>query len=275
MKTSASSFKPRANAPEGRKLFPIRIRIKLTAFSCLFSALLLAEPARANPAVEYSPAVVKLSGSVTQEPFVNKGVKVQKLILRLDSPVDVVSDGKVKDFPNGPRANVKEVEISDATPQTVQKALAQRVGQKMTLKGVLTHQVSNWQSREIIFEPQQIISSSSASSEGAQQTQSIPPQFHGTWTWNKNGVHPENGEQPLRITSSEVTAHETSGKVISVNQSDANKRIYKVNLNAASEGMEGKEEVTLSISSDGKRLTLEQKKLNICAFGAGVYYRAR
>lgn len=109
----------------------------------------------------------------------------------------------------------------------------------------------------------------------AQQGQTIPSQFHGTWTWNKNGVHPENGEQPLRISSNEITAHETFGRVALVSLSGANKQVCVVHVDAASEGMEGKEQLTLTLSSDGKRLTLEQKSANTCAFGAGVYYRAR
>lgn len=109
----------------------------------------------------------------------------------------------------------------------------------------------------------------------AQQPQDIPAQFRGTWTWNKSGIHPQEGEQPLRISASEIAAHETSGQVIRVTQSGADGKSCVVSVNASCEGMEGKEKLTLILSQDGKRLTLEQTTANTCAFGAGVYYRAR
>lgn len=108
----------------------------------------------------------------------------------------------------------------------------------------------------------------------AEQIQSIPAEFQGTWTWNKNGIH-AGGEGPLRISSGEINAHETFGRVTRVMRSDKDKKTCVVSLDAASEGMEGKEKVTLTLSPDGRRLTLAQPNVNTCAFGAGVYYRAR
>jgi hypothetical protein len=46
-------------------------------------------------------------------------------------------------------------------------------------------------------------------------------------------------------------------------------------MSAAREGMKGNETLTLILSPDGKRLTLQQKTTNTRAFGAGDYYRAR
>ena len=114
-----------------------------------------------------------------------------------------------------------------------------------------------------------------ASNLHANEGRVIPAQFHGTWTWNKNGVHPQEGEQPLRISSSEIAAHETSGQVMRVAQSGADSKACVVNVNASCEGMEGREQLTLILSPDGQRLTLQQKTANTCAFGAGDYYRVR
>jgi hypothetical protein len=109
----------------------------------------------------------------------------------------------------------------------------------------------------------------------ANEDRTIPAQFHGTWTWNKSGVHPQDGEQPLQISSREIAAHETSGQVTRVTLSGAGGKKCVVSVSAACEGMEGNEVLTLILSPDGKRLTLQQKTANTCAFGAGDYYRAR
>jgi hypothetical protein len=109
----------------------------------------------------------------------------------------------------------------------------------------------------------------------AEQGRTIPAQFHGTWTWNENGFHPENGEQPLTISAKEITAHETSGQVTRTIEISADGRTCTVSVDAACEGMEGKEKLTLILSSDGRRLALKQGNTNTCGFGAGDYYRAR
>jgi hypothetical protein len=109
----------------------------------------------------------------------------------------------------------------------------------------------------------------------AQQGRTIPAQFHGTWTWNDNGVHPQDGEQPLTISSKEITAHETSGQVTGTIEISADGRKCTVSVDAACEGMEGKEKLTLVLSSDGKRLKLKQGNTSTCGFGAGDYYQAR
>jgi hypothetical protein len=114
-----------------------------------------------------------------------------------------------------------------------------------------------------------------ASTLYANESRTIPAQFHGTWTWNKSGVHPDDVEQPLRISSSNISAHETSGKVVGVAQSGAGGNTYFVNVIAACEGMEGKEQLQLILSPDGTRLTLQQERTNTCSFGAGDYYRVR
>lgn len=249
-----------------------RILLWGTGLSCL---QLLAEPARTNLVVEYAPAVAQLSGKVAQEPFVNKGIKVQKLILKLNSPVNVVSDGTVKDFPNVPKANVAEVEISDATSGSLLTALKKCIGKNATLKGVLTHQLSNWQSKEIIFEPRQIVAGNAFSNQTSQNNQSIPAQFHGTWTWNKNGIHPENGEMPVKISAKEILGHESVGQVTRVTRSEEDKERCVVNIDAACEGMEGKETLILILSRDGRSLRIEQDNPTTCAFGPSVLYRVR
>jgi len=48
-----------------------------------------------------------------------------------------------------------------------------------------------------------------------------------------------------------------------------------VDVAAACEGMEGNEKLTLTLSPDGRRLTLAQATANTCAFGAGIYYRTK
>ena len=108
----------------------------------------------------------------------------------------------------------------------------------------------------------------------AQQSQSIPKQFHGTWTSNKNGIHPENVELPVKISAKEISGHESTGQVTRVTQS-GDKQTCVINIDAACEGMEGKETLTLILSRDGKSLKIEQDNPTTCAFGPSVLYRVR
>ena len=109
----------------------------------------------------------------------------------------------------------------------------------------------------------------------AQQGHSIPKEFQGTWTWNKNGIHPENGEMPVKISAKEILGHESAGQVTRVTRSEADQDRCVVNIDAACEGMEGKETLTLVLSSDGKSLRIDQENPTTCAFGPSVLYRVR
>jgi len=109
----------------------------------------------------------------------------------------------------------------------------------------------------------------------AQKSQTIPKQFHGTWTWNENGIHPESSEMPVEISARQISGHESLGQVTRVTHSADNKRACIVNIDAACEGMEAKETLTLILSADGTRLTIEQEGPATCAFGPSVLYRVR
>jgi len=109
----------------------------------------------------------------------------------------------------------------------------------------------------------------------AQQGHTIPKEFHGTWTWNKNGIHPENSEMPVKISAKEISGHESSGQVTRVARSGTDEQACVVNIDAACEGMEGKETLTLILSTDGRRLRIEQENPTTCAFGPSVLYRVR
>ena len=106
------------------------------------------------------------------------------------------------------------------------------------------------------------------------EAETIPAEFQGAWTINKSGIQP-SGEQPLRVSGREITAHETYGQVVRAVLSGKDNRVCLVTVNAACEGMEGREKLKLILSADGRQLTLEQEAANTCAFGSGVYYRVR
>jgi len=108
----------------------------------------------------------------------------------------------------------------------------------------------------------------------AGEAETIPAGFQGTWTMNKSGIQP-SGEQPLRVSGREITAHETYGQVVRAVLSGKDNRVCLVTVNAACEGMEGREKLKLILSADGRQLTLEQEAANTCAFGNAVYYRVR
>ena len=111
-----------------------------------------------------------------------------------------------------------------------------------------------------------------SSQQTSQNSQFIPEQFQGTWTGNKNGIHPENGEMPVKISAKEILGHESAGQVTRVTQS-GDKETCVVNINASCEGMEGKETLTLILSRDGKSMRIEQDNPTTCAFGPSVLYR--
>jgi len=108
----------------------------------------------------------------------------------------------------------------------------------------------------------------------AGEDETIPAEFQGAWTMNKSGIQPL-GEQPLRVSGREITAHESYGQVVRSVLFGKDNRVCLVTVNAACEGMEGREKLKLILSADGRQLTLEQEAANTCAFGNAVYYRVR
>ena len=93
---------------------------------------------------------------------------------------------------------------------------------------------------------------------GVKESSSIPKEFHGTWTWNEDGVHPAGGEDPWTISAKSLGAHESSGKILSVEVHGASEIVVKMEVFA--EGERYEEENCLKLSSDGNVLTIEDEE---------------
>ena len=93
---------------------------------------------------------------------------------------------------------------------------------------------------------------------GVKETSSIPKEFHGTWTWNEDGVHPAGGEAPWTISAKAMGAHESSSKIQSVEVHGNGEVVVKMEVFA--EGERYEEESCLKLSADGNELTIEDEE---------------
>jgi hypothetical protein len=111
----------------------------------------------ADTKVAYGPKTVKLAGKLRNETDVIKGQKTTSTILKLSSPIELVPDGKLRDFPTPALKGVKELWVY-SEDQTVNKKIAKLIGKPVTVTGTLAGQLSSWQTREAIIGVTQVVS---------------------------------------------------------------------------------------------------------------------
>lgn len=102
--------------------------------------------------------------------------------------------------------------------------------------------------------PKITINTARLSSSLPQRITTIPPKYHGTWTWNASGVHPSGGELPWTVRARSVQAHESGSEVQSVTVHGPND--ITVIQSRSAEGEEFTSTSRMQISPDGRRLAV-------------------
>jgi hypothetical protein len=133
------------------KLLTKSVILTLLAFSVSLSCF------ATDTRVAYGPKTVKLTGKLVNETDVIKGQKATSTILKLSSPIELVPDGKLREFPTPALKGIKELWVY-SEDQTVNKKIAKLIGRLVTVTGTLAGQLSSWQTREAIISVTEVVS---------------------------------------------------------------------------------------------------------------------
>jgi len=122
--------------------------MKSLSFALLL--LVLTTPAWADQVLQYEPAVVKITGTLSKGKAEHpNGSWFNILILKLDAPASIKGDGKADSF-NEDEDHITEIQVY-SVDEAILKKIGGLAGKKAVLKGTLFHAQTAWHVRDLVM----------------------------------------------------------------------------------------------------------------------------